>query len=98
MTEVTKADLTEMTSLLAAAHKKAAWINNTVADLAQLQYESMLVADALAAGRQAADVLEAVPADLDAGYSDDEVAAQYAAADRLVAAFRQLDRALREVK
>lgn len=49
---------------------------------------------ALLAGRQAADVLEAEPHDVSHGYDDDEVAAQYAAVDRLVEAFRTLDRQL----
>lgn len=42
-------------------------------------------------GRAAAVILEAVPADLEAGYSDDEVAQQYAATDRLLTAFRGID-------
>lgn len=46
---------------------------------------------ALAAGRLAITILEAPPADPVAGYTDDEVAAHYAATDRLIAAFRQLD-------
>ena len=52
------------------------------------------IAQALLAGRQAADILEAAPADETHGYDPDEVAAQYAAVDRLVAAFRALDREL----
>lgn len=50
--------------------------------------------EALEAGRAAAAILEAEPADLEHGYTDDEMAAQYAAADRLVFAFRQLDAAI----
>lgn len=49
---------------------------------------------ARATGREASEVLKALPADLDTGYSDDEVAAQYAATNRLLAAFRELDLAL----
>lgn len=51
-------------------------------------------AEALQAGRLAADILEALPADEAHGYSPDEEAAQFTAVDRLVAAFRHLDRAL----
>lgn len=46
--------------------------------------------DVLTAGRLAAQLLEAPPLD-EYGYSDDEIAAQYAAVDRLLAAFRWLD-------
>jgi len=46
---------------------------------------------ALRSARQAATILEAPPHDPVAGYSDDEIAAQYAATDRLLTAFRQLD-------
>lgn len=53
---------------------------------------AMRIQDALVAGRQAADILEALPLDETLGYSPDEEAAQFAAVDRLVAAFRSLDR------
>lgn len=49
---------------------------------------------ALVAGRQAAAILEALPADLGNGYSDDEIAAHYAATERLLVAFRRLDAAV----
>ena len=49
------------------------------------------IESALEAGRRAAAILEAPPDDPEAGYTDDEVAAQYAATDRLVAAFRRLE-------
>lgn len=45
---------------------------------------------AFAIGRQAVAVLEALPLDPEHGYSDDEVAAQYAATDRLAAAFLEV--------
>lgn len=51
----------------------------------------MKLEEVLARGRQAADILEAAPLDPDHGYTPDELAAQYAAADRLVKAFRELD-------
>ena len=47
--------------------------------------------DVLAAGRLAARLLEATPLD-GHGYSEDEIAAQYAAVDRLLAAFRWLEK------
>lgn len=50
--------------------------------------------EALQAGRQAADILEALPADEAHGYSPDEEAAQFSAVDRLVAAFRLIDQTL----
>ncbi|HME74086.1 MAG TPA: hypothetical protein VKI00_00035 [Mycobacterium sp.] len=49
---------------------------------------------AMAVMRDAVATLEAQPADLDAGYTEDEVAAQYAATDRIVEAFHLLDRLL----
>lgn len=45
---------------------------------------------ALATGLQAVAILEAPPADPVGGYDSDEIAAHYAATDRLIAAFRQL--------
>lgn len=51
------------------------------------------VDEALASGRAAAIILEAPPLDLNHGYTPDEIAAQYAATDRLLAAFRQLEAA-----
>ncbi len=52
------------------------------------------ITDALTAGGQAADILEALPADEAHGYTADEEAAQFAAVDRLVAAYRRLAREL----
>lgn len=52
------------------------------------------IKEALTAGRQAVAILEAEPEDLEGGYDSDEIAQQFAAADRLVAAFRALDREL----
>lgn len=52
---------------------------------------------ALAKGRRAVEILQAEPHDLDHGYDKDEVAEQYAAVDRLVEAFRVLDRHLTEL-
>jgi hypothetical protein len=52
------------------------------------------LAQALLAGRQAADILEAMPADEEHGYSRAEEAQQFAAVDRLVEAFRRLDKEL----
>ncbi|WUT94738.1 hypothetical protein SUAREZ_90 [Mycobacterium phage Suarez] len=52
------------------------------------------LADALTRGRQALRILEAPPADLQEGYTPDELAGQYAAIDRLVAAFREVDAAI----
>ena len=46
---------------------------------------------ALKLGRHATSILEAPPADLAAGYTDDEIAAQYAAVDQLVSAFHQIE-------
>jgi hypothetical protein len=48
---------------------------------------------ALIAGRRAAEILEALPTD-ERGYTDDEIAAHYAATDRLLAAFRALEKEL----
>ena len=51
----------------------------------------MTLTDTLRLGRRAAAILEAPPLDPDTGYTDDEIAAQYAATDRLLAAFRRLE-------
>ena len=45
---------------------------------------------ALKVGRQAVAVLAALPLG-EVGYTEDEVAAQYAATDRLIAAFQRID-------
>jgi len=47
--------------------------------------------EALTVGRLAAAIISAEPDDLYRGYTPDEIAAQYAATDRLVQAFRYLD-------
>jgi len=52
------------------------------------------VAAILADGRLAAAILEAPPDDLDAGYTNDELAAQYSATDRLLHVFHELDQRL----
>lgn len=54
------------------------------------------VKDALAAGRLAVSILEAPPLDEAHGYTHDEEAHQFAAVDRLVAAFKALDGAISE--
>lgn len=51
------------------------------------------IQEALARGRRAAEILESTPID-GHGFTDDEVAAQYAATDRLLAVFRQLEEAI----
>lgn len=58
------------------------------------QAEPGAINKALVAGAQAADILEAEPKDLAGGYDSDEVAQQFAAADRLVEAFRTLHKEL----
>lgn len=57
----------------------------------------MTLTDILNLGRRAAAILEAPPLDMTVGYTPDEIAAQYAATDRLLAAFRELE-ALHELK
>ena len=51
---------------------------------------------ALTAMRLCAAALEAQPADLFRGYTEDETVVQYAAAERMVQTFRTLDRLLTE--
>jgi hypothetical protein len=52
---------------------------------------SSAMRSALVEMRSAADILSSLPASLDLGYSDDEEAVQFAAADKMVAAFRVFD-------
>ena len=65
-----------------------------VANNAAIMTMITTVKAAMAVMRDAVATLEAQPADLDAGYTEDEVAAQYAATDRIVEAFHLLDRLL----
>ncbi len=57
-------------------------VNRIAAEIAEV---------AAASGRRAIDALEAPPADPVGGYTEDEIAAHYAAVDRLVWAFKALD-------
>lgn len=54
----------------------------------------MSISAAFSVGRQACGVLGAAPLNEFGGYTEDEIAAQYAATDRLITAFQEIDAGL----